>query len=88
MVKCFNTTGYENMLNPVYGDRRVFMPVCGDDTGARSKAVALANALGFDAMDAGALNLARYLEPFAMAWIHLAYAQGLGRDLAFTMARR
>jgi hypothetical protein len=31
---------------------------------------------------------ARLLEPLAMLWIKLAFAQGLGRDFAFLLARR
>jgi hypothetical protein len=31
---------------------------------------------------------ARYLEPFAMTWIHLALKQGYGRKFAFGMLRR
>jgi len=88
VVKAFNTTGFENMANPVYPQGRIFMPVCGDDADARSKVVALAISLGFDGVDAGPLAAARYLEPFAMTWIHLAYRQGFGRNFAFGIIRR
>jgi predicted dinucleotide-binding enzyme len=88
VVKTFNTTGFENMVNPEYPQGRIFMPVCGDDANARSKILALAMLLGFDAVDAGPLAAARYLEPFAMTWIHLAYRQGLGRNFAFSVIRR
>jgi 8-hydroxy-5-deazaflavin:NADPH oxidoreductase len=44
--------------------------------------------LGFDAVDAGGLKVARLLEPLAMLWIHLAMAQGLGREIAFALLRR
>jgi hypothetical protein len=44
--------------------------------------------LGFDGVDAGPLMAARYLEPFAMTWIHLAYRQGFGRKFAFSIIRR
>jgi 8-hydroxy-5-deazaflavin:NADPH oxidoreductase len=43
---------------------------------------------GFEAIDAGKLAVARLLEPFGMLWIHLAYAQGMGRDFAFGLLRR
>jgi 8-hydroxy-5-deazaflavin:NADPH oxidoreductase len=88
VVKAFNTTGFENMADPQYLQGRIFMPVCGDDAAARSKIVALAISLGFDGVDAGALAAARYLEPFAMTWIHLAYRQGFGRNFAFSIIRR
>jgi hypothetical protein len=64
------------------------MPVCGDDAEARQRAMALATLIGFDAVDLGPLMAARYLEPFAMTWIHLAIKQGHGRKFAFGMLHR
>lgn len=89
VVKAFNTTGAENMGDSRYpGPALPFMPVCGDDADARRQVMALAERIGFDAVDAGPLAAARYLEPFAMTWIHLALKQGLGRDFAFALLRR
>ena len=76
------------MADPEYPQGRIFMPVCGDDADARSRIVALVISLGFDGVDAGRLMAARYLEPFAMTWIHLAYRQGFGRKFAFGIIRR
>ena len=76
------------MADPEYPQGRIFMPVCGDDADARSRIVALVISLGFDGVDAGRLMAARYLEPFAMTWIHLAYRQGFGRKFAFSIIRR
>jgi 8-hydroxy-5-deazaflavin:NADPH oxidoreductase len=83
VVKAFNTTGAENMANSRYQGGRVLMPVCGDDAAARTRVLALASLIGLDAVDCGALQAARYLEPFAMLWIHLAYRMGHGRSFAF-----
>ena len=88
VVKAFNTTGAENMADPRYPGGAVFMPVAGDDADARARVVALATRMGFDAVDAGPLAAARYLEPFAMTWIHLALKRGLGRDFAFVRQHR
>lgn len=88
VVKAFNSTGHENMTRPQYPGGAVFMPLCGDDPAARARVLALAAALGFDAVDCGPLSAARHLESFAMTWIHLAYGQGLGRDFAFGLWRR
>ncbi len=84
VVKCFNVTGAENMADPRSGGAPVFMPAAGDDADARGAVVALATRMGFDAVDAGPLSAARYLEPFAMTWIHLAFARGQGRDWVFS----
>jgi hypothetical protein len=88
VVKAFNTTGAGNMTNPNYGQDMPVMFVAGDDADAKGKVLQLSNALGFDSVDAGPLRQARLLEPFAMLWISLAYAQGLGPNIAFKLLRR
>lgn len=88
VVKAFNTTGAENMADARYPDGVPLMPVCGDDADARQRVMALATLIGFDAVDMGPLSAARYLEPFAMTWIHLALKQGYGRQFAFGLLRR
>ena len=88
VVKAFNTTGAENMADSRYPGGVPFMPVCGDDAGARARVVALAALIGFDAVDCGDLQAARYLEPFAMTWIHLAIKLGHGRSFAFARLQR
>lgn len=88
VVKAFNTTGAENLANPHYPSAAVFLPVCGDDVEARTVIVQIAGRMGFDAVDLGPLRAARYLEPFAFTWIHMAYACGLGRNFAFARMQR
>ncbi|MFO1192407.1 MAG: NADPH-dependent F420 reductase [Rhodoferax sp.] len=88
VVKAFNTTGAENMADTRYPGGSPMMPLCGDDADARQRVMALATLIGFDAVDMGPLMAARYLEPFAMSWIHLALKQGYGRKFAFGMLRR
>jgi 8-hydroxy-5-deazaflavin:NADPH oxidoreductase len=88
VVKAFNTTGAENMADSRYPGGAVLMPVCGDDADARARVVALAKLIGFDAVDCGDLKAARYLEPFAMTWIHMAIKLGHGRRFAFARLQR
>jgi hypothetical protein len=88
VVKAFNTTGAENMEDARYPSGAVFMPICGDDAEARARVVALATLIGFDAVDCGDLTAARYLEPFAMTWIHMAIKLGHGRRFAFARLKR
>ena len=83
-----NYTGANNMANPVYPEGRPVMFVCGDDAAAKPTVLQLVAELGFDAVDAGELKVARLLEPLAMLWIHLAMRQGLGREIAFALLRR
>lgn len=88
VVKAFNTTGAGNMANTHYGDKEITMCIAGDDASAKSTVMKLAQDLGFEAVDAGPLKIARLLEPFAMLWIYLAVKQGLGPDIAFKLLRR
>ena len=44
--------------------------------------------LGFHAVDAGGLRVARLLEPYGMLWIHMALDRKAGRDNAFAYLAR
>jgi hypothetical protein len=88
VVKAFNSTGAENMADSRYAQGQPIMPVAGDDAAAREQVMALATLIGFDAIDMGPLSAARYIEPLAMVWIHLAFRQGQGRRFAFARLRR
>jgi len=88
VVKAFNNTGSGNMADPVYGDGKVSMFVCGDDLQAKKTAMKMASDIDFDVVDAGPLSAARYLESLAKLWIHLAYVMELGPDIAFRLMRR
>jgi len=88
VVKAFNSTGMENMADPVYGEHRVVMPICGDDEGALDTAAHLATDLGFEVVKAGPLRTARLIEPFGRLWIELALVRGLGRNIAWGLLRR
>ncbi len=88
VVKAFNTTGAGNMANPTYGSQNATMFVCGDDAAARKTVGGLAEELGFEAVNAGPLASARYLEPMAMLWIQMAFSGGLGANFAFKILKR
>jgi len=72
-VKALNTTGAENWAHSRFPGGLTSMPVCDDDAEARTRVLALTTPIGFDVVDCGEFAAARYLEPFAMTWIHLAY---------------
>lgn len=88
VVKAFNTTGWENMANPIYDGEPTLMLICGDDGDAKTAVAELTESLGFEVADLGPLDTSRLLEPFALVWIRLAVAQGLGRDFAFKLVKR
>ncbi len=88
VVKAFNQTGFGNMAEPSFGDRRSVMFVCGDDAASRAAVCKLSEDVGFETIDAGALRIARLLEPLAMLWIHLSFSTDLKRDFALALLRR
>ena len=88
VVKAFNTTGAENMLNPIYDGQATTMFIAGDDPAAKQVVKGLAEDLGFETADTGNLQTARFLEPLALAWIHLAIVQKQGRNIAFKLMKR
>jgi 8-hydroxy-5-deazaflavin:NADPH oxidoreductase len=88
VVKAFNTTGANNMLDSRYASGKLVMLVAGDDPAAKAGVISLANDLGFEAVDTGPLAMSRYLEPMAMVWIKLALAQKLGRNFGFALLRK
>jgi predicted dinucleotide-binding enzyme len=88
VVKAFNTTGANNMADSAYHGAKLMMLIAGDDAQAKASVMSLANDLGFDPIDAGPLSMSRHLEPMAMVWIKLAYAQQMGRNFGFALLRR
>lgn len=88
VVKSFNTASVKVMNDPVFGEHRATMFYCGDDPDAKEVVRQLVADVGFDPVDAGGLASARYLEPLAMLYIHLAFKQGWGSNCAFKIMKR
>lgn len=89
VAKGFNTTGFENMANPVYGDTQLDMFTAGNSQKAKDTVEKLASDLGFEnCYDFGGDDKFTLIEQFAMAWINLAIMQGEGRDIGFKLLRR
>jgi predicted dinucleotide-binding enzyme len=89
IVKCFNTTGFENMLDPIYNGEAIDMFMAGDSLKAKEIALQLALDCGFGScIDFGKSDKVELLEKFALSWINLAIIQGHGRDMAFKVVRR
>lgn len=89
VVKCFNSTGFENMQNPDYGHVRLDMFMAGGSAKAKTIAEQLAKDAGFEnCYDFGGSDRVELLEKFALSWINLAIFQGVGRDIGFKVVRR
>lgn len=89
VVKCFNTTGFENMLDPTYHGEGIDMFMAGDSDKAKTVAKQLALDAGFGScLDFGKGDKVELLEKLALSWINLAIMQGHGRNIAFKVVRR
>ncbi len=89
VVKCFNSTGFNNMQNPSYGDVAIDMFVAGDSTRGKAAAQQLARDAGFaTCYDIGGNDKFQLLEQFAFFWINLAVFQGQGRNIGFKLLKR
>jgi 8-hydroxy-5-deazaflavin:NADPH oxidoreductase len=83
-----NQVGFEVMANPSFAAGKPVMFVAGDDATGKKVVLELVSSLGFEAIDAGELAIARLLEPYAMLWIHLMARRNQGRNFAFSVLRR
>lgn len=85
VVKAFNTLFAQHMDSGRVKDQRLTALVASDDADARKHVAALASAIGFDAVDAGPLRNARWLESLGYLNIQLGYTLGMGPDIGFTL---
>lgn len=89
VVKCFNTTGYNNMVNANYGTMQLDLFVAGDSLKGKAAAIQLAKDAGFaECYDIGGNDKFELMEQFAWFWINLAMFQGQGREIGFKLLKR
>ena len=90
VVSAFNTVPSE-VLFGVFESRsnatRPSLVYCADDSSSKGIAAELIRDVGFDPVDAGALRIARYTEPFALLVAQLAYEGRGGPELAYRFER-
>ena len=92
VIAAFNTVPSELIrteLLQTLGDRhdRPNVVISGDDAMAKATVTSLARDAGFAPIDAGALRVSRWIEPFGLLVGQLAYAQDLGSALGYRFVR-
>ena len=88
VVSAFNTVPGEVLFSVFEGHRNGRRPnlvYCGDNRKAKDIAARLIRDVGFEAVDAGPLHLARFMEPFALLVAQLAYEGERGPALAYQL---
>lgn len=90
VVKAFNAIFGRviNSGNPNFGGQPATVFYCGDDEAAKAKVAELVEEIGFDPVDAGPLENARYLEPLGELLVQLAYDLAMGTNIAINLVRR
>lgn len=90
VVKTFNQA-FQQIIHAEsrrFGGERPTMFHCGDDAEAKRVVAQLIEEIDFEAVDAGPLENARYLEAYAILVIRLGHTLGLGTDIAMKLMRR
>jgi len=87
VVKAFNTVFAQNQDTGKIGKDQLSAFIAGDNSKAKKIVMQLAKDIGFDPVDAGPLNVARYLEPMAMLLIGLGYGQKMGTRIGFKLVK-
>jgi 8-hydroxy-5-deazaflavin:NADPH oxidoreductase len=90
VVCAFNTVPSEVLFGVFEAKRRKSRPTlvyCGDNKRAKNVAAKLIRDVGFDPVDCGTLDIARYTEPFALLVAQLAYEGKDGPELAYRFQR-
>lgn len=85
VVKCFNTAFSSTMSDGKAKGEQVSAFVAGDDADARQLVCRIAGDIGYDAVDAGALQHARWIEALAFLNIQLGFTQNMGTYIGFKL---
>ncbi len=86
VVKAFSSVGADVMADADFGALRPAMWVAGADADAKATTLGLAEALGFEGIDAGGIERSRALEQMAVLWI--SHASVAGREHALAVLQR
>lgn len=83
VVKAFNTVFAQHMDSGRVGGKVLTLFAASDDDAARNTVLEMAKGIGFDGVNAGPLQNARWLETLGYLNIQLAYVVGHGADTGF-----
>jgi predicted dinucleotide-binding enzyme len=87
VVKAFNTVFAQNRSTARVGGEQLTLFVAGDDPKAKQVVMQLGKDIGFDPVDVGSLQVARYLEPIGMLMINLGYNLGMGANIGLKLVK-
>jgi hypothetical protein len=85
VVKAFNTVFAGTMSDGKVKGQTITLFAAGDDAGAKEKVLELGRDIGFDAVDAGPLKNARWLEVLGYLNIQLGFTQKMGAEIGLKL---
>lgn len=68
VVKAFNSVGNNLMVNPKFEQGKPSMFICGNNANAKQEVSGILSQFGWDAIDMGAAEAARAIEPLCILW--------------------
>jgi predicted dinucleotide-binding enzyme len=87
VVKAFNTVFAKHMDKGHVNGEKITLFVAGNDPQAKDVVRDIGRDLGFDPVDSGRLQNARWMETLGMFNIQLGQQRGLGQDIGFKLVR-
>ena len=88
VYRAFNSYGWENFQNPVFGDITPDLFYCGTDGAARPSVEQLITQVGLNPIYLGGVDQAGLVDDVLRLWFTLAGGQKMGRHLTFKVLTR
>jgi predicted dinucleotide-binding enzyme len=88
VIKAFNTVFAEHMDSGRVKNETITLFAAGDDAEAKAAVLQLGREIGFDAVDAGPLKNARWLETLGYFHIQLGYTLKMGTQVEFKLIQK
>jgi 8-hydroxy-5-deazaflavin:NADPH oxidoreductase len=86
-VRAFNTLGWENFADPVFGDVTADLLYAAEEGAAKDTAETLIRDVGLEPVWVGEVDAFDVVDSVTRLWFTLALQRGLGRRLAFKVLR-
>ncbi len=83
VYRAFNTYGWENFADPIFGGTQADLFYCGPDGESRSVVERLISDIGLRPMRVGDADQVDVVDGVSRLWFALVFSQHMGRHLAF-----
>jgi len=88
VYRAFNSLGWENFENPVFGDLHADLFYCGPGGAEQAVVEGLIRDVGLRPVRVGDIGQVGLVDTIGSLWFALAFGQGMGRQLAFKVLTR